>query len=817
MISRKRKTIIGLIFLFISVCIAITIFIYNLISKSLPETTGGIKCEKIIDNVKIYRNDFDIPVITARGDYDLMFAFGYTVAQDRLWQMDIQRRLGQGRLSEVFGDKTIELDALSRTIGFEKIAKKIEIHLSQESKAILQAYADGINEFINTHLDRLPLEFDLLKYEPEKWEIAHSLLIIRLFGWEMNFSWWSDLIMAELADKFGEKKIADIFPSYPSNGLTIYSTGKPPYAEILKSFIKSSEISQNLLGMSALAGSNNWVVSGEKSVNGLPLLANDPHLQLGAPSQWYLVSLHSDNYNVTGAAIPGIPAIIIGNNESISWGITNGMVDQCDFYIETIDTSGRNQYLKNNNWQKIETRLEKININKRESFNLYVFETENGPIVSDFKNLKGFYEFQYQYLHLNEDSTIHGKQISMRWTGFEMSDEIYGINLINKAKERGHFEEGIKHIKTPGINFVYSDTKNNIGYYLAAKIPIRKSGNANLPQNGSSRESEWQGFVPDHLLPQIVNPPDKFIVTANNKIINNYPYVISNLWESPSRAERISEILKSKEKFSLDDFQKMQMDVVSPNARELTPIFLEALNKFQSSGNFYNQCLTYLRNWDYSISKESIPALLFNVIFYKILENTFQDEMGQDLFERYCFLAFLPTNTISKLLLDGKSIWFDNIQTANKIESRDDIIYQSYVEAIEFLKEKIGQDTKKWRWDELHKLTLSHPFGSQKPLDQIFNIGPLNTSGSNTTINCGYYDFNKPFENVVGPSMRYLIDMSNINESYCVIASGQSGQPFSSHYKDQINLLLDGKNVILYNSMEKVEKMNYRTFTIKPK
>jgi penicillin amidase len=492
----------------------------------------------------------------------------------------------------------------------------------------------------------------------------------------------------------------------------------------------------------------------------------------------------------------------------IAWCITNGMVDECDFYIETIDSLDNNLYSYNNNWQKLTSLREKIPVNKQEPFYLTVFQTKNGPIVSPFKGMKGSYQIKQSNFQYNQDTILKGSQISMRWTGFEVSDEINGILLINRSENKSEFENGLRYIKVPGLNFTYTDA-TNIGYYLAAFVPIRKYQHSFLPVSGSSTKYDWQGFIPDNELPHTWNPSEKYIVTANNKILNEYPYLISNLWESPSRAERIIEILKYKDKFSIEDFQKMQTDVISVHAKKLAPIILEVLNKLPSNDNYYNQAITYLKNWDFSISVGSISSAIFNVFFIKMLKNTFLDEMGQDLFERYCFLAFIPSNVLTKLITENRPAWFDNINTPGKMESRDEIIYQSFIEAIEYLKEKLGPETKNWRWDALHRLTLRHPFGTKKPLDQIFNIGPYETAGSNTTINSGYYDLNNPFDHVVGPSMRFVVDMANINEPRFIISSGESGQPFSSHYQDQISLLLSGKYITIYNSPDKIRRMNY--------
>jgi penicillin G amidase len=811
----RKKLFIGITISLFIVIIALLIFLHRLITKSFPVEDGSLSVENLKEEVKIYRDGYSIPYINAKNDYDLYFSFGYVVAQERLWQMDLNRRIAKGTLSEIFGEKTLTLDVFSRTIGFDRICKEIEANLNPESRNILQAYADGINCYIENNRRKLPVEFDMLKYEPEKWQVYHSILIMRLFAWEMNFAWWSDLMMGELLQKVGEKKFSDILPSYPSNGITIIHEYNEKIKSTLSSLIETNSQLSSSFGHSNLAGSNSWVISGNKSYTGKPLMANDPHLVLSLPSKWFLVSLHTGNYDITGASIPGIPVILIGYNNNTSWGITNAMVDESDFYLENIDTLGQNKYLYNNTWNELNIIHENILVKSRDTFKLSVYSTANGPIVSQFKDIKGFYEFHEVDLPLKGQNIISGKQISIRWTGSEISDEILGMIKINKAKNVSDFNEGIKHIKSPCLNFIYADNSNNIAYALAGRIPIRKNENSFLPVSGSNYENRWQGFIPENDMPKILNPGEGFLITANNKITDNSVYKISGIWESPSRAERIHEILISKDKFSQQDFEYIQQDVISPNAREIGKILFSTIEKEQSQDYYFNQAITYLRNWDYSISKESIPAAIFNVFLMNLLRNTFQDEMGNDLFERYCFLDFIPTNVITKLLHEEKSSWFDNINTPDKTETRDDIIKKSFTEALEFLKSEIGPQTKDWRWGTIHKLELVHPFGLQKPLDRIFNVGPYETSGSNTTINSGYYDFLKPYKHVVGPSLRCIMDLSNNDESSFVISSGQSGQAFSPHYEDQIILLLNGRYIKMYNNLNSLQnKIN--TLTLKP-
>jgi penicillin G amidase len=806
--NKTKTIIIGSILTFFVLAIAVTIFLYTLLTKSLPETKGTVRLKGLNSEVKVFRNEYSIPQIVANNEHDLMFAYGYSVAQDRLWQMDLQRRIGEGKLSEIFGEETLEIDALFRTIGFDRIAEDLEKNLSKESRDILQAYADGINAYVQENRKKLQIEFDLLGYEPEKWEIKHSLIILRLFSWQMSLGWWTDLVNTDIIKKLGEVRAADLLPNSAQPLASQYSS-----PDLTDNMERINNMMQNLLGIFTIAGSNAWVISGEKSLTGHPIIANDPHLVLSAPSVWYQISLHSPNYDATGLTIPGIPGIIIGNNGKTAWSVTNSMADDCDFFSEVTDSLGLNKYFYENSWNNLTVVNEKIRIKNAEPLDFPVYYTKNGPIISNFTELKGSYEFRKQNLRVKEWTAPKGKQVSMRWCGFEMSDEILGLSLLNKSKSIIEIEEAIKYIKSPSLNFVFCDNQN-IGYKLGGLIPVRNHvfGHTILP--GTTSEFSWKGFVNYSELPSITNPEDKFLVSANNKIQSSF--YISSLWENPARYDRITELMKSKNKFSLEDIQNFQMDDISCNAKTLVPIFINVLEKQNTKDFYFNQALTYLKNWDCSMDKSSIPASIFNVLCSKILRNILLDKLGENLFEKYCFIAIQPTNFLTKVLCENKNSWFDNLNTPGKIETREEVIYSCFIETLDFLKSNYGSETKNWRWGELHKLTLKHPFGRKKPLDRIFNIGPFETDGTNTTINCGYFDFNNPYNQVFGPSARFICDMSNPQYSYSAIASGISGQPLSNHYRDQINLMVEGKYVIMNNSVEKIQKSNFNELLLLP-
>lgn len=782
--TKGRRLFFGIVIFVVIIFITLTILSYRLITNSLPKISGSITLEVLNRPVKVYRDEYGIPHIFAENERDLFIASGYITAQDRLWQMDLNRRVASGRLSEIFGEATIESDKFIRTWGFARTAKEIVNILSPESRMALEAYVEGVNTYIASHQDRLPIAFTRLKYNPEKWKIEDSIAYIRLMAWKLSFSWYVDLVLGQLVEKLGEEKAQEIFPDFPKQGPYIISTDVVPFWTETQQFVNTGLAVRNFLGIhGAHLGSNSWVVSGEKSTCGKPLLANDPHLELTTPSVWYEMHLSGGDINVSGVALPGVPGMVIGHNQYIAWGLTNGMVDDVDFYVEKLNPEDSLQYLYLGKWKDVKVVEEEIAVKNANPILVEIYTTQNGPIISNIHPL------------LKGDGTV----VSMHWVGQLPSDEMAAYLKLHKSKSWEEFTEALQTFKVPAQNFIFASIDGDIGYYLAGAIPIRKNTIGILPHKGWLKSGQWIGEVPFEKLPHILNPPENYIVTANNKIVDErYPYYITNLWEPPSRAARIHQLLSEKEKFSIEDFKSMQTDVVSVHAQRILPLLLSAVKtKLNSTDNDSLQTLyDLIKYWDCRETTESIATSIFHAFFLKLTENTLKDEMGDFLYNNYIRLGNVPNRVIAALLEAGNSEWFDNIDTAI-VETREDIIAKSLLDAGEMLKSLAGENISHWAWGEIHKLTMAHHLGIKKPLDIIFNLGPFPRGGSTMTINNAEYQFNRPFRSVLGASTRQLVDFCDINNSLSVITTGQSGQRMSDHYKDQTPLWLTGN----YHSM----------------
>jgi penicillin amidase len=829
-VSKKKKIIIGIAVTLPVIIVAVILFLRYQLIKSFPETTGAVSVAGLSAPVQIYRDRLGVPHIFAENDEDLMFGVGYVHAQDRLWQMELSRRAGKGRLSEAFGARTLDFDKMFRTVGIRRLAQSLEKNLHPESWGLLTAYARGVNFFIGTHKGKLPVEFDILGITPEPWTVEDCLVIVRLEGWELNMSWWIDLTLADLMNKLGEQKAKEILPTYPENGPVVLPTllgKKYPFAS---TDLREIDLAyRKFFGIEGMGiGSNSWAVNGAKSVTGKPILANDPHLTLTAPSRWYEIHMSGGRFDVAGVSIPGVPGIVVGKNRHIAWGLTNGMIDDADFYIEKMDSLHPNQYFFDGQWRELRVWQEEIPVRGKSPDTLTIRETHRGPIVSD---IHSYPLFEYEVYKTQSEKNF---PLTFHWTGYEMSDEVRAILLIDKAKNWKEFQEGLRGFNVPGQNFVYADDQGNIGYWLAALVPIRKRQKPATLSPGWTKECDWAGFIPFEKLPHVYNPSEHWIATANNKIVDDsYPHYLTNLWEPPSRIIRIEEVLREKGSLSVEDFQSMQKDVVSPHARELVPYILHAFETSDSldvprpegssttgrgAGPANEQArtaLTYLRNWDYTFRQEDVATSIFNVFFVKLLYNIYHDEMGDRLFNNYLLLANIPYRVTSKLLYDSTSVWFDDVGTPER-ETRDDIIRKSFLDAIAELRNRLGGELKTWRWGRLHQVTFEHVFGHVPGMSSVFNIGPFPTGGAGTTINSGEYNLTRPYMQLVGPSMRQIADLSDSTSLLIVITTGESGQPLNQHYDDQTPLWLNGEYHRLIMDWSEMERSGWDLLTLRP-
>lgn len=713
------------------------------------------------DTVQIIYDNYGIPHIYAKNFDDLIFAEGYVHARDRLFSMELTRKAAEGRLSEIFGKSLLSTDIFLRTIGFDKLIDTLWEVLTPDEKHLLEVYANGVNAYLRT--GKLPPEFKLLGIKPEPWKAKQSLGYIRLMGWDLSSGFKHDWILYQIRNRVDSTKFSEIVPSCPSNAPQIIPIDK----NILMGMRRFKEMFSGL----GVSGSNSWVVSGKKSVTGKPILANDPHLSIKMPILWYEIHLVSPGVNVYGVSLPAIPFVIIGHNDYIAWGLTNVMMDDADLIIEKVNPQNPEQYWYNGHWENFIVKVDTIKIKGDTPYILRTKWTVHGPVVSDLKKIKD-------------------KVISLRWTGYMKTDEIKSYLRIVKAKNWQEFLDGVKYFRVPAQNFVYADVDGNIGYALGGGIPDRKPGPYYLPLKADDPGANWKNFIPFDENPRSYNPPQGYIATANCVVKSDFPYYITVYWEPAARIERIQQLLTSKDKLSVEDFKKFQMDHTPPWDFILKNRMLKALYSYHGTAT-ENIAKKILMNWNCDEDKDSVGVTIFYFTLKNIMKETFKDELGDSLFQQFMSMGNIPLTVLYRIYLDPYDPWFDNVKT-KRIETRKDVTVKAYKEAIAELIKLRGTNPKNWKWGYFHTFEFHHPFGSKLVLRKIFNRGPYPVSGSNISINKAQWKWDKPFKMVTGPSTRQIVDLSNINNSYAVIASGNSGILASKHYDDQVKLWLNG-------------------------
>ncbi len=745
-------------------------YLTTLRKGSLPDYNATAYLPGIESEVTVYRDSFAIPHIIAGNESDLYRTVGFVMAQDRMWQMDILRRATMGRLSEIFGSDLVDTDLLMRALRITSKSEKILKEADPRIMAALVAFSEGVNLYIQKY--PLPAEFKILGYHPDSWEPFHSLNLIGYMAWDLTMPWENEALLYQIGQLAGEEQARELIPNLEGQKTPVFPDFKAdlPQNTLLSAANRLSEV-----GAEVFYGSNNWAVSGAKSTTGKPLLANDMHLGLNIPGIWYQMHhIIEGELNVTGVVLPGQPWIISGHNDSIAWGMTNVMVDDMDFYIETINDDST-MYLLDGEWHQLEISRETIKIKDGENVGKTLRFTHRGPIISQFKNMAG-------------------PVVSMRWVGNEWSDEVSAVYKLNHANNWEDFRNAVKSFVAVSQNIVYADHLGNIGLQTCAGVPVR-NGNIFGLYPGNTSESDWTGLVPFEELPYEFNPERGYVSSANNKTVpESYPYPISYWFHPPNRIDRIREMLEEKEHLSVTDFQQMHADVKSRLAQKLLIRFLPLLEDKHNWSEAEQEALDNLKNWDFQLLLTSTETPVFEVFYRKLLENLVKDDLDEELFALFMDNKIMSENLLLNIMDNPQSLWPDNRQTA-ETETFADILVLSFTEAIAELRSLLGEDMTGWQWNKLNSLTLKHPLGSVKLLDRVLklNRGPYAVPGSFHTV-CPYnYPLGNPFQVNNGASQRHVYDTGNWDASKTVIPTGTSGIPASPYYCDQTDLYISNQ------------------------
>jgi penicillin G amidase len=789
--------------------------------RPLPQLDGSISLPGLQRDVTVDRDGWGVPHIRATSVEDLAEAQGFVMAQDRLWQMDFFRRITRGQLSEVLGERTLKIDKEFRTLGLGRAADREATLVEPEARQILEAYARGVNKFIEQHENNLPLEFSLLRYKPQPWHPSDTLAISGYMYRTLTNTWERELHRAQVTERAGADRAKDLFSQ--ESAMDHFVVGDPNVLndgsqrsatdpdeeddddmqpdDILKADVNrgrgevSSEGASGLT--SALAesiqsflseapkeiqkglGSNNWVVSGAHTATGKPLLANDTHLELTIPSFWYEVHVTAPGWNVKGFTLPGAPMVIIGHNDRIAWGFTNNGADVQDLYIERFNPASPGEYWVKGAWAKAQVIDETIRVKGRPDERFEVTVTRHGPIV------------------LREGD----KGYAMRWTATEPGGLANTYNWLGKARNWKEFRDTMKQVWGPAQNAVYADVQGNIGYIMAARVPIRKKGHGEVPVPGDTDDYEWAGYIPFDQLPQALNPESGFIATANARVVGpNYKPYLTDRWEEPYRTARIYDLLHDHHDLRPEDLLKVQTDTYSYPHAFLADQLLAAAKTVKPKDSRAQRLIDGLKDWNGIADASSSEVSFLHATRHAALHLLLEAFLGRDT----ALYQWRSTAFLQKILTDRPAKWLPSAY-----KNYDELLAAAADIAVKQLAEDSQSErVEDWAWKSFNSLDMFHPLGHEGFLKTFLSITGKPQSGTIYSVRAA--------SNTHGPVMRFIANPANWDESILLITTGESGQPGSRHYSDQFSYWYEGKPIFAPFSDAAEAKATKHTLTLKP-
>ncbi|MGW6957674.1 penicillin acylase family protein [Streptomyces chartreusis] len=875
------------------------------VRASFPQTKGSITLKGLSGPVDVKRDNYGIPQIYASSDEDLFMAQGFVQAQDRFWEMDVRRHMTSGRLSEMFGKSQVDNDEFLRTLGWDRIAKQeYDKTLSASTKKYLQAYAAGVNAYLDGKDNKdISLEYAALgftnDYKPGKWTPVDSVAWLKAMAWDLRGNMQDEVDRALMTSRLGPKEIADLYPQYPySRNKTIVQAGQ--YDEVTKTFGSTGSaagtgssaggtagtgtssgtagLQGQLAGLQEVLddlptavgvngngiGSNSWVVGGQYTITGKPLLANDPHLSASLPSVWYQMGLHCRavsskcQYDVSGYTFAGMPGVVIGHNQNISWGMTNSGVDVTDLYLEKLSGDG---YLYDGKTVPFTTRQETIKVAGGSPKKIVVRETNNGPLLSDRSD---------ELVKVGRKATVDtaapdrgdGYGIALRWTALDPGTTMDAVFAMDKAKNWTDFRAAAALFDVPSQNLIYADTENHIGYTLPGRIPTRPQGyDGSVPAPGWDAKSRWTGYIDDDELPYEYDPARGYIVTANQAVVDKakYPYTLTTDWGYGARSQRINDLIQSKiddgGKISTDDMRQMQLDNSSEIAKLLVPKLLkiDISDKDVRDAAAIREAQELLEGWDYTQDADSAAAAYFNSVWRNILKLAFGNKLPKELRVEGQCLWVDPVNTTGpadetdkvrecgerepdQAQPDGGDRWFEVVRslmsdedsdwwktpssgTRPSADNRDELFRRAMIDARWELTAKLGKDIDTWNWGRLHRLFLKNQtLGTEGPgfLQYALNRGPWKLSGGEATVNASGWNAAGGYGVVWVPSMRMVVNLGDLDKSKWINLTGASGHAYNAHYTDQTDKWADGELLDWSFSEKAVDDGTSDTLVLKP-
>ena len=738
----------------------------------LARTAGTMKLRGLEKPVTVIRDEWGIPHIYAETQADLFFAQGFVAAQDRLWQMDLWRRVGEGRLAEVVGKGAVERDRFARLLRYRGDMEAEWKSYAPDARPIIESFVAGVNAWIAETGDRLPIEFRLAGYRPEAW--TPEVCLTRMAGYVMTRNAPMEVLRAQLAHQYGVKFVDEWIEADPPRRLEI-----PPgldLAGLEPRILAAANAAGGPVSFNPSDGSNNWVVDGSMTASGKPLLANDPHRTIALPSLRYLVHLVGPGWNVIGAGEPTLPGVAAGHNERVAFGFTIVGIDQQDIYVEELNPANPNEYRYRGRWEKMRIEREQIRVKgEAQPREVELKFTIHGPVI-------------------HEEAGRH-RAYALRWVGSEPGTAGYLASLtLNRVRNWPEFLKAMERWKVPSENLIYADVEGNIGWVAAGLTPIRRNWSGMIPVPGASGEYEWEGFLPVSELPQSFNPARHYIATANNNILpQGYTKQLGYEWANPIRYQRIDEVLRRPGvKYTVADFERLQHDEMSLPARQL----IEVLKVARIEDPELQPYLRLLREWDGQLGRDSGAAALFEIWLTRLPEAVFRRRVSAEQWSQIA--SRLPIERVIAALKGGQ-------ETA--------AIAQSLTAAVSEARRRLGDDVSLWRWGRLHRAPFNHPLANDEARRELLNLPDIERGGDGNTVN---NTSGANFRQTHGASFREILDVSDWDRSVATNAPGQSGQPGSRHYDDLLKLWAKGQYFPLLYSRQRVEASAKQRLLLQP-
>lgn len=749
---------------------------YFYLDSKLPVRHGELKLTGLTDSVVVSYDLYGVPHINAKNDQDLYRAFGYVHAQDRLFQMEMSRRLSQGKLAEILGEELVGVDKLFRTLGLEHFAKQwiaaVRERADPKMLMVLQSYLDGVNQFMTS--GSTPIEFEIIGIPAHQYTLEDMASIAGFMSFSFAQGLRDDPLVSHLSQKLGKNYLKDMGILYTPGFEQI-----PVDSMVSKTLsIEVSQIVESLQSSGLFHGSNSWLIAPERSESGRAILVNDPHIGFSQPSVWYEVQLTSDSTEIYGHFLGLVPVPMLGMTKEHAWGLTMFENDDMDLYAEKLNPENSDQYWAIDHWQNFEKRTEVIQVKDSKDVSLELLTTRHGTVVNHI----------YDAIDGGKYGMDKVEQPIALWWAFQNTENqmIEAFYNLTTATTLEKAQKSAEMIHAPGLNLMYANSNGDIAWWASAKIPIRPEHvNPKFILDGASGKDDILGFYDFSHNPQQINPESGVLYTANNQPANMGDGLVPGYYSPTDRPTRIVELLASKEKFNPEDMKKMLMDNTTPSAKFFQQIAGPILkNKKSELSEIENQALEYFVSWQGNHSPAEIGATIYNRFRINLMRLIMMDEIGEELYDNFQF-GFLMDRSIWRILDNEDSLWWDNVDTKG-METREQLVVQAWHQTISFLHNRFASDVAQWRWENDIKMVHEHPLGKVSPLDKFFNVGPLpSEAGVEAINNLMFKSDGDELKIIMGPSTRRVIDFGDIENSWGINPTGQSGVVNDEHYQDQ--------------------------------